>query len=177
MRAHYGKPWELRNTSLTLSEIVRRGRARAGTTLIACVDNESQDVLELGRIVTPAPCRGDDDEAEHRAIHALSGELRRIATSIGPERPRTLDGRAGSPIAGTFVTVVCREGRVVSTDVEWQFLSAWRYSNHFMAAFDGDVYVVTPHGWTSTLTGESGYEPALGSGTPLTPVPDPGPEV
>ena len=39
-----------------------------------------------------------------------------------------------------LVTIACREGRVVLTDHEHTWLRAWRYANHFRAAFDGDVF-------------------------------------
>lgn len=160
MNTRSRNPWNREDAGVTLSAIVRRGRARAGCTLIACVDNESQDVREVRRIATPVPYRGDDDEEENRATSALRDELFDIAQEIGPQR--TFDGARWSPMLGTLVTVVCREGRAVSTDVEWQYLPAWRYSNHFTAAFEGDIFVVTPHGWASTLSEASGHTPALG---------------
>ncbi|USQ79420.1 hypothetical protein NF556_17720 [Ornithinimicrobium faecis] len=170
MKTHNRNPWELQDTERTLSEIVRRGRARAGVTLIACIDNESQEVREVRKVMTPTPYRGDDDEDEYWAMDSLRGEVLAIAQEIAPERTR--DGGHWSPMVGTFVTVVCREGRAVSTDVEWQFLPAWRYSNHFTAAFQGDIFVVTPHGWTSTLSEASGHEPALRSTPAVSLVPD-----
>ncbi|WP_446663703.1 hypothetical protein [Flexivirga sp. B27] len=38
---------------------------------------------------------------------------------------------------------------------------AWLYSNHFRGTFDGDVYIVTPHGWAGSMDHRAGYEPHL----------------
>ncbi len=61
-----------------------------------------------------------------------------------------------------LVTVVCRNGRVIFTRREEFWFRAWRYANHFRGAFDGDIYVVTPHGWGGMIDRRGGYEPALG---------------
>ena len=66
-----------------------------------------------------------------------------------------------------LITVVCRENLVVDTDVEHHYLRAWRYANHLTAAFDGDTYVVTPHGWCGVIDPRSGLEPRLTSSFPL----------
>jgi hypothetical protein len=60
-----------------------------------------------------------------------------------------------------LITVVCRPGFVVPSAQEFDWLRAWRYSNHFRGAYDGDVFIVTPHGWTGTLDERAGFEPCL----------------
>ncbi|MCK0112546.1 hypothetical protein MWU75_10385 [Ornithinimicrobium sp. F0845] len=89
----------------------------------------------------------------------LESQMQAIATDLAPLR--TFDGERWSEMDGGLVTVVCREGRVVSTADEHQFFPAWRYSNHMTAAFDGDIFAVTPHGWTGTLSEACGLVPAL----------------
>lgn len=44
---------------------------------------------------------------------------------------------------------------------EFDWLRAWRYSNHMLGALHGDVYVVTPHGWTGTIDQRAGVDPCL----------------
>ncbi len=44
---------------------------------------------------------------------------------------------------------------------ESQYFFGWRYSNHLTAAFDGDVFVVTPTGWANLLGDWGGTSPAL----------------
>ena len=70
-------------------------------------------------------------------------------------------GREGHGITHVLVTVVCRQGRVTGTEHEGAWLMAWRCSNHLRGAFQGDVYVVTPHGWGGYLDHRAGYEPCL----------------
>ncbi len=70
-------------------------------------------------------------------------------------------GRDGHGITHVLVTVVCRQGRVTSTEHEGAWLMAWRRSNHLRGAFNGDVYAVTPHGWGGYLDHRAGYEPCL----------------
>ena len=82
----------------------------------------------------------------------------RASRLVGP-RPWTGDHWA-SP-QHVLTTVVCRPGRVVPGPVELFWLLAWRYSNHHADAFDGDVYLVTDHGWTGTHDQRAGFTPAL----------------
>ncbi|GAB3497584.1 hypothetical protein GCM10027572_30490 [Flexivirga lutea] len=57
--------------------------------------------------------------------------------------------------------VVCRDGYVIAGRREFNRLCAWLYSNHFRGTFDGDVYVVTQHGWAGSMDHRAGYEPCL----------------
>lgn len=66
-------------------------------------------------------------------------------------------------ISHTLVTVVCRDGYVIAGRREFDWLRAWLYSNHFRGTFDGDVYVVTPHGWAGSMDHRAGHEPCLPS--------------
>ena len=61
------------------------------------------------------------------------------------------------PPTHVLVTVVCRSGRVVPGPEELFWLRAWRYSNHLANAFDGDVYLVTEHGWTGCMDRRAGF--------------------
>ena len=82
-----------------------------------------------------------------------------VAVGLMSDHASTTTGL--SPATHLLVTVVCREGRVVDTMAEHRWLSAWRYSNHLTSAIQGDVYVVTPHGWTGVMDHRAGGHPRL----------------
>ena len=90
-----------------------------------------------------------------------SDVLKTRAEAMAGERP-WVDGR-WMPPRHVFVTVVCRSGRVVPGPDELFWLLAWRYSNHLAAAYNGDVYLVTGHGWTGCADKRAGFTPALHS--------------
>jgi hypothetical protein len=50
---------------------------------------------------------------------------------------------------------------VIPTERDYFWLAAWRYSNHLSNGFDGDVYLVTEHGWTGCIDTQAGFEPRL----------------
>lgn len=151
--------WLLGDPATTLSEILRMGKAELGRTIIAYVGEDPEEVLGIRSLPTPEPYRGDDRIEDYEAMHVLSTQVGEIAEQLVP--PRAYDGERWSAMHGTLVTVVCRDGYVVSTDEEMQFYPAWLYSNHLTIALAGDVFAVTPHGWTSTLTEACGLLPTL----------------
>ena len=61
----------------------------------------------------------------------------------------------------TFVTTIVREGRVVFGPGEYDVLAAWRYSNHLLPVFSGDLVLVTQHGWRTFAGDLCGALPAL----------------
>ncbi|MGL5930343.1 MAG: hypothetical protein ACRCY8_15540 [Dermatophilaceae bacterium] len=75
--------------------------------------------------------------------------------------PRPWRDGGWEPPRSVLVTVVCRTGRVVPGPEETFWMLAWHYSNHVRSAFDGDVYVVTEHGWTGCHDKRAGFTPAL----------------
>ncbi len=146
----------------TLAAILRDGDARPGRTLVAYVHGDDQEVRGVRTLDTPTPIPRHDRRSRDAADEArfvLCEQLRQVAQELLP--PRTWDGVSASPLTGEFYTVVCREGRVVPTLVESQFLDAWHYSNHGTSAFSADTYVVTPHGWTGVFDTRAGLEPRL----------------
>lgn len=142
-----------------LSDILGKGDARAGTTLVAHVDRVTLQVLGVRQLRTPDPVMDADSYFGEGPIHQLSTALRGLAQELVPAP--TWDGRRWSAPTGELVTVVCREGEPRITPVETQFFLGWRYSNHLTAALQGDIYVVTPTGWTDVLGEWSGPLPAL----------------
>ena len=91
--------------------------------------------------------------------HEASELLRRHAQDLVGVRPWADGG--WRPPRHVLVTVVCRSGRVVPGPDELFWLTAWRYANHLGDAFDGDVYLVTEHGWTGSIDRRAGFAPSL----------------
>lgn len=148
----------------TLGAVLARSRPSLGDVVVARVDIESQRVTGTRTLRPPAPAprtgypRRDDERAELRRI-GMSDLVREAAETLAPAHTWQDDGRGG--YRGLFVTLVCREGRVVDTHHEWDWMVAWRYSNHFRDGWDAGVYVLTPHGWTGVLDRRSGLQPCL----------------
>jgi len=71
------------------------------------------------------------------------------------------DLRAAGPPRHSVMTIVARRGLTVLGGREGEWLMAWRYSHHLLAAFTGDLILVTEHGWTDFMTGWGGDEPRL----------------
>lgn len=153
------EPWRLDDPQQILTEILDRAGRKPGLTHIAYVSGDPQRLRGVRTLATPTPYRGSDECAADEALSALSDQVREVAIDLVPER--TYDSDRWSAMEGCLVTVVCREGRVVSTADESQFITAWRYSNHFTVAFAGDVFAVTPHGWTGALREACGLLPSL----------------
>ncbi|WP_256792948.1 hypothetical protein [Terrabacter sp. Ter38] len=145
--------WELEDPELVLQSIDDVCSLVSGRVVVAALELETQEVVGASVVPDPAepqPCWDPYD---------ASARLRGVAVDLVPERTGTPRGR--SPITHLLVTVVCREGRVIDTIAEHRWFQAWRYSNHLTSAIDGDVYVVTPHGWTGVMDQRGGHLPRL----------------
>ncbi|AXH96046.1 hypothetical protein [Ornithinimicrobium avium] len=105
------------------------------------------------------PYRGSGETAAGHGMADLSDQLREIACDLAPER--TFEGGRWCAMDGCRVTVVRRDGRDVSTADEHRFFPAWRCSGHLTVALHGDVFAVTPHGWTGTIEEWYGLLPSL----------------
>lgn len=152
--------YTLADPAASLAAILEAGDARAGRTIIAHLDLESQELLGVRTIDTPTPIPGHDGpsrDARWEALSTLRDQLREIAEDLVP----IPEVWCAPYLTGELYTVVCREGRVVDTLTEWQFLNAWRISNQNTPAISADTYVVTPHGWTGALDRRAGLEPRL----------------
>lgn len=156
--------WEIEDPNAVLSQVIRVSEAAVGDVVVARVDIDTQLVSGTRMLRLPAPPRRSTDplkDERRRGRHRmrLSDLVRDAATELAPPHEWRPDGRGG--YSSVFITVVCREGHVVDTEAEWRWLSAWRYANHFRDGWDGDVYVVTPHGWTGVMDRRAGLDPAL----------------
>ena len=141
--------WHLENAEQTLRDIAAICPFVTGHVIVAAVDLATQQVTGARVAVVGEP------PDRHDASELLDG----LAGQLVPER--WAFGRDGHGMTHVLVTVVCRQGRVTPTESEGAWLMAWRYSNHLRGAFQGDVYVVTPHGWGGYLDRRAGYEPCL----------------
>jgi hypothetical protein len=160
--------WELEEPEDVLAQTLKRARPAEGDVVVARVDVEAQNVTGTRVLAVPTAPKVIgrwDDETRWRRQSRLSDVVREAAEKLAPAREWSDNGRGG--FTGVFITLVCRQGRVVDTKAEWQWLTAWRYSNHFRDGFDGDVYVVTPHGWTGIMDERRGVEPVLPGSSPL----------
>lgn len=162
-RMRHQNPWDVREPAAIIIEALRRTRPRTGDVLVAmldrgdCDEQKVQEVLRVNRGALPQRFDASDQLREH-ALH-LAGR-----------REWLEPGRA--PYQGVLVTIACRTGRVVPGPNELFWLMAWRYSNHNTGAYDGDVYLVTDHGWTGCHDHRAGFEPSLRAArTPLSMAP------
>ncbi|WP_076263838.1 hypothetical protein [Intrasporangium flavum] len=143
-------PWNLKDPEQTLRDVAAICPFHLDDVIVAAVDLRTQAVTGAQVVTTTG----------HPPDHPGDSELvREVAEALVPERWAA--SPEGHGITHVLITVLCRNGRVTFTAREAAWLSAWRYANHFRAAFDGDVYIVTPHGWGGSLDHRAGYEPRL----------------
>jgi len=151
------KWWVLDDPATVIESVLTRARADSGDVIVARVDIDSQTVTGIHRIRRKVPFPKTWSTSDGRA--RLSDSFRAAAEALAP--PHAWSKVRGGYTA-VFVTIVCREGRVIDSRNEWLCLRDWRYANHFRDGFDGDVYVVTPHGWTGVMDQRAGHEPCVG---------------
>lgn len=143
-------PWDIQDPVELLAEVDRLCPLRAGQVVVAAVEIASQNVTD----------------ARAASLDALPDEypygsqlVRGLAEVMVPERWSVTQDHGG--MSHVLVTIVCREGRAFPGSGELAWCRAWRYANHHRGAFDGSVYVVTPHGWTGLFDERAGFEPCL----------------
>lgn len=68
---------------------------------------------------------------------------------------------AGPNTRHSVLTVVVRPGFTVIGRHEKAWCLGWRYSNHGRGAWDGDLCVVTEHGWYELMSRWAGRSPAM----------------
>lgn len=71
-----------------LTEILRRGRATRGTTLVGYVDRTSLEVLAVRSFSTPDAVLDDESCFSHEAVRELSDALCAIAEVCAPAQTR-----------------------------------------------------------------------------------------
>ena len=157
--------WELEDPELVLRSIDDMCPLVSGSVVVAALTLATQELTAAAYVPDPAEPQPFWDP------HDASSRLREVALQLVPESTGAGARPGRSPVTHLLVTVVCREGRVIDTIAEHRWFGAWRYSNHLTSAVDGDVYVVTPHGWTGVMDHRAGHEPRLRPR--LTVAPDP----
>jgi hypothetical protein len=143
-------PWHLTDPERTLRDIEAWFPFELDRVIVAAVELDTQRVTDVRVAATGTP--PEEYPCGSDLVRALAEDMIPERWAAGRERPR---------MTHVLVTVVCREGRVVFTSRENAWHRAWRYSNHLRAAFQGDVYVVTPHGWGGSVDERAGLEPRL----------------
>ncbi|MBR7744373.1 hypothetical protein KC207_13850 [Phycicoccus sp. BSK3Z-2] len=146
------QPWEVRDPATVVQAVVAEHPCD-GDVLVVLLDtgdSARQRVLEVARV----------NQGRLPDEYHASDLLREQALRLVGRRAWT--GDRWQPPRHVLVTVVCRSGRVVPGPREYFWLRAWRYANHCGDAFDGDVYLVTEHGWTGCIDHRADHTPALG---------------
>lgn len=155
------RPWELISPEATLTSIIESAGATPGDVVVARVEIATQQVSGVRRVGQPtcsaSPSSPDGDDERRARSATLRDVARELAAGDG-----VAVGDGGAP-NGVFITVVCREGRAVATGADAAWAVAWRYSNHFTPTFQGELYVVTPHGWISFGGEDAGFDPRVTS--------------
>ncbi len=155
--------WELEDPGRVLRAIDSCCPLRVGQVVVASLQMESQELIAA--VVVPDPPESQRGWDRLDASHRLA----KVAEQLVPPSRRTATG--WSPATHLLLTVVCREGRVIDTITEHRWLNAWRFSDPLQSAVPGDVYVVTPHGWTGVMDTRAGRLPALRPRLALAPRP------
>lgn len=148
------RPWHVTDPEQMLRAVHEICPLRMGIVIVAALKLDRQQVTDA-RVAVPGVQTEEDPYG--------SDVVRALAEQMVPERWASTS--EGHGITHVLVTIVCREGRVVLTHHEHTWFRAWRYANHFRAGFDGDVYIVTPHGWGGVLDQRAGFEPRLAVAT------------
>lgn len=150
---------ELADPAAVLSAIDRLVSLRPGV-LMALV-RQGRDQQHLERVVPLDWPRSEASpgDLQGRGLDQVqqSELLRRAALRLWGRRSTA---RRGVPTR-TVVLVSVRRGRVVFGPVEDEVLGAWRYANHLLPVWWGDLLLVTEHGWRTLLTDRGGRSPAL----------------
>ncbi len=130
-----------------MDEVVQRTAITPDSVTLVVVDQPAthQRILAVRRLDLTA---AQDDWYE--LSHRLHDEMQTL-----PIPPRRQDQRT------IVVTIIGRPGFNVWTSIEGTWATAWRYSNHLTDAFDGDIVVVTEHGWAALLNELGATEPRL----------------
>lgn len=128
--------WDLHDPAALIHQLAERHPFRPGRVVVGLVQ------------LTPIPQRlvesdviwdADEHPSDFEAVRELVElEARRMVGT----RPI-----ARRPPDHTWITVVCRRGRVIMSHADFVWFYAWRYSNHLTGTFVGEYVGATEHGW------------------------------
>jgi hypothetical protein len=142
-------PYELRDPQALLDELATTIDLTEGRVLLVLVHQPAREQVVLA-VDDLSPLPPDIDEEFRGRSDLLYERVWRLPI---PKRSDTS--------ASILVTVVVRSGTNGWGREEKRWAMAWRYSNHNSWAFDRDIIVVTPHGWSSLWSEEGGPRPAM----------------
>jgi len=141
------EPWDVRDPSALLDEIAARHDMHAGLVVVGLVE----DPPRQQRLVDSTVAWDDRSPPEREEC----SDLIRSAVGRLPVVPRAI------PPRHAYTTVVCRGGRAIIGPAEAVWLYGWRYANHLQPVFQGDLLLVTDHGWCSFDDDSGGSAPRL----------------
>lgn len=145
------EPWDIRDPALLITELDQRHPFRPGRVIVGLVEHPTTlQHLVASRTVW-------DDEQPPPDYHELNDLLRDTAIELFGDR----DPRRRTPVIHTWITAICRPGRVVWGPLEHLWFLGWRYSNHLLPTFVSDTVTVTEHGWRMHGDDIAGTTPAL----------------
>lgn len=140
------RPYEYRNPARLIEEVSERVPLRAGDVYLVLVAHPSTEQRIVKIVLLDLDAEQDDYEHGRR-------ELERLVPRLGIPDVH--------PITHGVMTVVVRPGLTVLGRIEWLWLAAWRYSNHFVRCFDTDLILVTEHGWADFISDLGDAQPAM----------------
>lgn len=140
------EPYDVRDPAQLIAEIAEQVDLVEDTAWLALVRRPSttQELLEVRALELPALLDDGED---------ISESLHNATKSFGLGWQRDYEH--------ALVTIVVRPGRCVFGPNELVWSLGWRYTNHLEAVFDGNLILVTEHGWLDLMTQEAGFEPAM----------------
>jgi len=140
------KSYEFRAPAELIEAVAARVPLREDTAWLVLVANASteQRVVRVDTLATPAMITEWETACDemYDVISTWS-----VPDSVPPTH--------------SAVLVVVRRGPCVFGPNEKYWHLAWRYINHCRRMYDGDVILVTEHGWVDFRTEAADVEPAL----------------
>jgi len=142
------EPYEFRDPGALLFDLLRRHPVAAGDAQLVLVHHPStvQDVTHVTRM----------------HVDDLTGDAWEDGQHIGAVvRAMPIPSWNGEPPEYAVMTILARRGLAIIGPLERKWLAAWRYSNHLMHTYSGELIVLTEHGWVEFVGDRGGYEPRL----------------
>jgi hypothetical protein len=142
------EPYEFRDPGALVADVLQRHPVAAGDALLVLVHHPStvQDVVHVTRMHV--------DDLDRDAWE----DGQRLGAAV---RAMPIPSWNGEPPEHAVTTILARRGLAIIGPRERGWLAAWRYSNHLMHAYSGEVIVLTEHGWVEFVGDRGGFAPRL----------------
>lgn len=144
--------WDLRDPASALHTVHRLVSLRPGHVVLALFEQPSRaqrllDATLVSTSETPPP------------------NVDRLATLLGDAARGLFAGRSGRwPPVHAFAVIVARRGRVVFRPADLAWSKGLAYASHLEPAFNGELVLVTQHGFRCFGDSTAGRHPALAPG-------------